>query len=99
MVPRADDKPHLTPLVVGLTRPPMMWGIPLSAFYIILGVMLIAFLVTASFWSALIAPLAYVALFSVCSREPRILDILQVTARKTPASPNRSFWGANSYRP
>ena len=49
----SDDKPQLTPLVIGLTRPPMMWGIPLNAFYIIVGVTLIAFLVTTSFWSAL----------------------------------------------
>ena len=39
-----DEKPHLTPLVIGLTRPPMMWGIPLNAFYIIVGFTLIAFL-------------------------------------------------------
>ena len=42
-----DEKPHLTPLVIGLTRPPMMWGIPLNAFYIIVGFTLIAFLLTA----------------------------------------------------
>ncbi len=63
MVDVSDDKPQLTPLVIGLTRPPMMWGIPLNAFYIIVGVTLIAFLVTTSFWSALIAPFIYLALF------------------------------------
>ena len=57
MVEFTDEKPHLTPLVIGRTRPPMMWGIPLNAFYIIVGFTLIAFLVSTSFWSALIAPL------------------------------------------
>ena len=57
MIEFSDEKPQLTPLVIGLTRPPMMWGIPLNAFYIIVGVTLIAFLVSASCWSALIAPL------------------------------------------
>ena len=61
-----DEKPELTPLVIGLTRPPMMWGIPLNAFYIIVGVTLIAFLVSASFWSAGIAPVTYLALFALC---------------------------------
>jgi type IV secretion system protein VirB3 len=61
----SDDRPQLTPLVIGLTRPPMMWGIPLNAFYIIVGVTLIAFLVTTSFWSALIVHL------------PRSLRLLQ----------------------
>ena len=46
MIEFSDEKPQLTPLVIGLTRPPMMWGIPLNAFYIIVGVTLIAFLVS-----------------------------------------------------
>lgn len=93
----ADEKPRLTPLVIGLTRPPMMWGIPLIAFYIIVGVTLIAFLVTASFWSALIAPLIYLVLFASCSRDTRILDIVQMAGRKTPRTPNKLFWRTNSY--
>lgn len=95
----ADDKPQLTPLVIGLTRPPMMWGIPLNAFYIIVGVTLIAFLVSGSFWSALIAPLTYLALFASCSRDVRILDLAQVVGRRTPRTPNQLFWRTNSYGP
>jgi type IV secretion system protein VirB3 len=94
-----DEKPQLTPLVIGLTRPPMMWGIPLTAFYIIVGVTLIAFLVSTSFWSALIAPLTYLALFAFCSRDIRILDLAQVAGRRTPRTPNRVFWRTNSYGP
>ena len=41
MIELADEKPQLTSLVIGLTRPPMMWGIPLNAFYIIVGITLI----------------------------------------------------------
>jgi type IV secretion system protein VirB3 len=94
-----DEKPELTPLVIGLTRPPMMWGIPLNAFYIIVGVTLIAFLVSASFWSAGIAPLTYLALFALCSRDIRILDLAQVVGRRTPRTPNRLFWRTNSCGP
>ena len=99
MVEFADEKPHLTPLVIGLTRPPMMWGIPLNAFYIIVGVTLIAFLVSTSFWSALMAPLIYLALFALCSRDIRILDLAQVVSRRTPRTPNRLFWRTSSYGP
>jgi type IV secretion system protein VirB3 len=95
----SDDRPQLTPLVIGLTRPPMMWGVPLNAFYIIVGVTLIAFLVTTSFWSALIAPFIYLALFAFCSRDIRILDLAQVAGRRTPRTPNRLFWRTNSYGP
>ena len=94
-----DEKPELTPLVIGLTRPPMMWGIPLNAFYIIVGVTLIAFLVSASFWSAGIAPITYLALFALCSRDIRILDLAQVVGRRTPRTPTRLFWRTNSYGP
>ncbi|RWA67990.1 VirB3 family type IV secretion system protein [Mesorhizobium sp.] len=94
-----DENPTLTPLVIGLTRPPMMWGIPLNAFYIIVGVTLIAFLVTTSFWSASIAPLVYLTLFGFCSRDIRILDLAQVAGRRTPRTPNRLFWRTNSYGP
>jgi type IV secretion system protein VirB3 len=93
----SDELPKLTPLVIGLTRPAMMWGVPLNAFYIIVGITLIAFLTTSSFWAALIAPLSYVALFASCSRDIRILDIVQTAGRRTPRTPNRLFWRANSY--
>jgi type IV secretion system protein VirB3 len=94
-----DDKPALTPLVIGLTRPPMMWGVPLVAFYIIIGVTLIAFLVTVSFWATAIAPVTYLTLFAFCSRDIRILDLAQVAGRRTPRTPNRLFWHTNSYGP
>ncbi|MBZ9974052.1 MULTISPECIES: VirB3 family type IV secretion system protein [unclassified Mesorhizobium] len=95
----SDDRPQLTPLVIGLTRPPMMWGVPLSAFYLILGITLIAFLVTSSFWAAAIAPVTYLALFALCSRDLRILDLAQTAGRRTPRTPNRIFWQTNSYGP
>ncbi|MFU0505736.1 VirB3 family type IV secretion system protein [Pseudaminobacter sp. NGMCC 1.201702] len=94
-----DDEPLLTPLVIGLTRPPMMWGIPLVAFYIIVGIALMAFLVTVSFWSVAIAPVSYLVLFAFCSRDIRILDLAQVAGRRTPRTPNRLFWHTNSYCP
>ena len=94
-----DDDVNVTPLVIGLTRPPMMWGIPFNAFIIILGVTLIAFLISDSFWAVLVAPVAYVALITVCSTDLRILDVIRVAASKTPKVPNKSFFGTNTYGP
>ena len=51
------------------------------------------------FWSALIAPLIYLALFALCSRDIRILNLAQVVGRRTPRTPNRLFWRTNSYGP
>ena len=99
MATHLDEKPVMTPLVIGLTRPPMMFGIPFNAFIVIIGVMLISFLVSNSFWSALIAPFAYLALFALCSRDVRILDLIQTAGRMTPRTRNKGFWGTNSYGP
>lgn len=94
-----DDKPLLTPLVIGLTRPPTLWGVPYMAGVIVVGLTIIAWLVTASLLSLLTAPAAYTLLFTLCSWDARILEVLQVTTRHTPRTPNKTFWGANSYGP
>ena len=93
----SDEDVELTPLVIGLTRPPMMLGIPFNAFIIIIGVTIIAFLVADSFWAVLVAPVAYLILFSACSYDVRILDVIQVAGGKTPRIRNKNLWGTNTY--
>jgi len=95
----ADERPALTPLVIGLTRSPTLWGVPYMAIVIIIGLSIIAWLVSYTFWSLLVAPVSYLVLFSLCAWDGRILDVLQVASRKTPRTPNKVFWGANSYGP
>lgn len=99
MTARENVKPQLTPLVIGLTRSPTMWGVPYMAIVIIIGVTVIGWLGSKSFWTVLFAPVSYVILFSLCVWDNKILDVLEVTIRKTPTTPNKSFWGTNSYGP
>ncbi|MGH0264812.1 type IV secretion system protein VirB3 [Sinorhizobium meliloti] len=94
-----DEKPALTPLVIGLTRSPTLWGVPYMAVVLIVGVTIIGWLATNDLLALLIAPVAYVVLFSLCTWDNRILDVMQVTSRKTPRTPNKHFWGTNSYGP
>ncbi|MGV1760533.1 type IV secretion system protein VirB3 [Rhizobium sp. A22-96] len=94
-----DEKPQLTPLVLGLTRAPTLWGVPYMAVVLIIGVTIIAWLATGSFWALLTAPASYAALFSLCAWDARILDVLQVSTRLTPRTPNKTLWGTNSYGP
>jgi type IV secretion system protein VirB3 len=94
-----DDKPALTPLIIGLTRSPTLWGVPYMAVVIIIGLTIIAWLATNTVWALLTAPVSYVILFTLCSWDSRILDVLQVATRLTPKTPNKPFWGANSYGP
>ncbi len=99
MTEPVDERAALTPLVIGLTRSPTLWGVPYMAIIIIIGLSIVAWLVTYTFWSLLVAPLSYLVLFSLCAWDSRILDVLQVVARKTPRTRNKVFWGANSYGP
>ena len=94
-----DDKPVLTPLIIGLTRSPTLWGVPYMAVVIVIGVTIIAWLATNTVWALLTAPVSYVTLFTLCTWDGRILDVLQVATRLTPKTPNKTFWGANSYGP
>lgn len=99
MATAQDDKPHLTPLVIGLTRSPTLWGVPYMAVVLVIGLTIIAWLVTNALCALLTAPVAYAALFTLCSWDARVLDVLQVSSRLTPRTPNKTFWGANSYGP
>ncbi len=94
-----DDTPTLTPLIIGLTRSPTLWGVPYMAIVVVIGATIIAWLTAATVWALLTAPVAYLALFTLCTWDSRILDVLQVAARMTPKTPNKYFWGANSYGP
>jgi len=94
-----DDKPHLTPVVVGLTRSPTLWGVPYMAVVIMIGLTIIAWLATNRLWALLTAPVAYLVLFTLCSWDARVLDVLQISTRRTPGTRNKTFWGANSYGP
>jgi type IV secretion system protein VirB3 len=99
MAVNEDDKPLLTPLVIGLTRSPTLWGVPYMAVVLVIGLTIIAWLVTNELWALLTAPFAYVVLFTLCSWDARVLDVLQVSLRQTPRTRNKTFWGANSYGP
>ncbi|NKL21093.1 type IV secretion system protein VirB3 [Rhizobium leguminosarum] len=94
-----DEKAALTPLVIGLTKSPTLWGVPYMAVVLIVGVTIIGWLATNHLLALLIAPVAYLVLFSLCTWDNKILDVLQVTSRKTPRTPNKRFWGTNSYGP
>lgn len=69
------------------------------AVVLIVGVTIIGWLATNHFLALLIAPVAYIVLFSLCTWDNKILDVLQVTSRKTPRTRNKRFWGTNSYGP
>lgn len=99
MADPVEVDPIITPVVIGLTTTPTVWGVPYMSIVIIVGGTMIAWLVVSSIWAFLIAPALYMVLFTLCAWDARILDVLQVVSTKTPKTRNRVFWGANSYGP
>jgi type IV secretion system protein VirB3 len=99
MAEHIDEKVRTTPLVIGLTRSPTLWGVPYMAVVLVIGVTIVGWLASSSFWAFLNAPVAYSVLFSLCTWDAKILEVFQITSRKTPRTRNKTFWGANSYGP
>jgi type IV secretion system protein VirB3 len=99
MAEHIDENVRTPPLVIGLTRSPTLWGVPYMAVVLVIGVTIVGWLASSSFWAFLIAPVAYSVLFSLCTWDAKILEVFQITSRKTPRTRNKTFWGANSYGP
>ncbi|NKC05356.1 type IV secretion system protein VirB3 [Ochrobactrum haematophilum] len=95
-----DVKPQLTPLVIGLTRSPTMWGVPYMAVVVVIGITIIAWLVSKSFWTLLLAPdqlCGPVLPLRLGQQNPRCSRSHR--AQNAPRTRNKSFWGTNSYGP
>ena len=89
-------------LFVGMTRPPMVWGVTYSAMMFNIILTTESFIVTKNLvWLLGFLPIHGV-LYLVCLYEPRFFDLLQLCGRtRLPAmiSGNLRFWKANSYCP
>jgi type IV secretion system protein VirB3 len=89
------------PLFVGVTRPPMRWGVTYSALLANLLVTMETFLLTKN----LLALLACLPIHGICAllcaRDPRFFDLMMLWARvRIPALlGNGRYWRASSYSP
>lgn len=91
----------LDPLFVGVTRPPMRWGVTYSALLVNMVCTLEVFLLTKNLLTLLIgAPIHGICLL-LCARDPRFFDLLLLWARtRLPAAfGNLRVWKASSYSP
>lgn len=89
------------PVFLGITRPPMRWGVTYSALLVCGLVSIESFLVTRNLlWLLVYVPLHGLAYFA-CLREPRFFDLIALWGRtRGPALlGNLRFWQASSYSP
>ena len=87
------------PLFLGMTRPPLVWGVSFSAFVLNVVASTMVFLALSDLRGFLVFPLVHVLAYLLCLRDPRIFDLLAVRVSRTPPVPNARFWGAKSYAP
>ena len=85
------------PLFVGLTRPPMLFGVSYT-FAILNGMACMLLYISTSNFKYLISMFPIHALgYFLCSKEPLFIELFKVRAEKCSRSKNRLFHGANSY--
>jgi type IV secretion system protein VirB3 len=89
------------PLFVGVTRPPMRWGVAYSALLINLVATMEIFLVTKNLLTLLIAVPVHGLCVLLCARDARFFDLVLVWAMtRLPAHlGNARYWKAASYSP
>ena len=89
------------PLFVGVTRPPMRWGVAYSALLINLVATMEIFLVTKNLLTLLIAVPVHGLCVLLCARDARFFDLVLVWAMtRLPAYlGNARYWKAASYSP
>lgn len=92
-------KPQVAPLVIGLTRPRMMWGIPIGLFVGEMMIVVMTFLNTKNLAVFLLFLPLHAIAFMMTIRDPHMASVFRVRIAKCPWTKNRHFWGGNSYQP
>jgi type IV secretion system protein VirB3 len=87
------------PLFVGLTRPPLLFGVSYSYFVVNALVCMVAYIATSNFTYLAIALPIHLVGYYICSKEPLFIELFKVRADKCSRCKNRFYHGANSYDP
>jgi len=99
MAYQPDKEIEIAPLILPLTRPTMIWGVPRGAVIFEMVLVAMTFLQTRNIFALLLFLPLHATLYVLTIRDPRFIDIVTVWTRKCLPVPNKSFWGGNSYIP
>lgn len=90
---------HSDPLFVGLTRVPVVFGVPYAAFvFEVMAAGLINIIVGNPFYMLLVAPIHGV-LYLISIKDPGVFAEIAVWVRTNGRCLNKRFWGAASFSP
>ena len=99
-----EEDVDIDPLFIGMTRPPMVIGVPMEFFgisFIIFGIGMILFTALSSkilFFICITLPmhaLGYIA----TEKDPHWMSVWMTKMNKCPPARNRNYWRSNSYKP
>jgi type IV secretion system protein VirB3 len=94
----------IDPLFIGMTRPPMMVGVPMEFFamnFVLFGVGMILFLSLTGkilFFILMNLPLHAIG-YLATEKDPHWMRIWMVKSSKCPITQNKRFWKTNSFKP
>ncbi len=86
-------------LFQGATRPTMMYGVPMDALIIIVGIVMILFIGIGNPLYMLIYPPLHLIAMAICASDARAFRLLYFAIITKGVCLNRHFWGASSYSP
>ena len=85
------------PLFLGLTRPPMIFGVTYP-FAVLNGFScMAAYIVTTDFKWFIAMPFFHGIAYLICLKEPLAIELMMVKGSKCTKCRNKGFHGANSY--
>ena len=94
-----SQKPRLDSIVGGLTRPPMMLGIPFTLFVVEFCVVVLIFINTKNLLMFLLVIPVHGIAYALTVRDNRFVDVIVTRFSKCPITRNHRFWGGDSYKP
>ncbi len=94
----------IDPLFIGMTRPPMVIGVPMEFFginFIIFGIGMILLTALSSkilFLICVTLPLHSIGIIAT-EKDPHWMSVRMTKMNKCPPTRNRTYWKTNSYTP
>ncbi|MDF3047158.1 MAG: type secretion system protein VirB3 [Candidatus Midichloriaceae bacterium] len=95
----SENKVSTDPLFVGLTRPPLLFGVSYTYFVVNALISMVAYIATSQFQFLAMAVPVHLVGFYICSKEPLFIELFKVKAEKCSRCRNKFYHGANSYDP
>lgn len=84
-------------LFVGLTRPPMLFGVSYNFVLLNFLISIMGFILTTDFRFFLAAFILHGFGYYICSKEPLFIELFMVKSQRCPQRSNTFYHGANSY--